>query len=137
MKWSDELLTGVEEIDSGNREIVTRVNHALDCVTEYNSAVNELDDTISFLMKYTYGHFADEEKLERENNLENFDEHKLEHDEFAAQIKELYDRYLLQGKSLELAMEANRYMADWYTRHVMTKDLEFCKVLRGESGEKR
>lgn len=129
MKWTNQLSTGNESIDNRTKTMADIINHNLSCFEEYNCGdYHDLDTTISFLEKYI--DFSEEEAFEAEKGCPELEKHKEEHRKFINTIKEIIDKYDTNGKSLELIIAVNRVMAEWYTHHIMVRDLELSKYLR-------
>ena len=59
--WSDDLLTGVRDIDEQHRELFSRVNTLIVACTQQKGK-DEIGNYLQFLMDYVAFHFAAEER---------------------------------------------------------------------------
>ena len=116
--FNDTLRTGNDLIDSQHQELIARVNKLTeDCRvgTEKLVAVQ----TLGFLMDYTNVHFADEEKLQADNEYPLLDAHKVQHASFVKAVNELKDMLDEEEGPSEAFVEAvKKNIVEWLLNHI-------------------
>lgn len=124
IRWSDDMLTGVAEIDRQHRILVGTLNEAKAKLT------NEADDPVfeqvtRDLLAYAIYHFNTEEQLMKEYgyaaaSLEEAGSHLAAHRNFSEQVVALRNN-AREGK--QGAREALLdFLTNWLTNHIMTTD---------------
>jgi hemerythrin len=106
VNWKPET-----KIDNQHKQLVAAVNDLLDACGEGKGDV-ELGRTLEFLSGYTIKHFADEEKIQIENQYPDYPYHKRCHEEFKPVVRELAEELLREGPTGDLI---NRVYAAWAT----------------------
>lgn len=121
-----DMETGIPNIDAQHRELCQRINAVL---TAGASAVTqkETENTLRFLCEYVNQHFADEEKLQRECNYPNFNEHRGLHQSFIATLKQLQNDFAINGPSAKFTLLINQLVIDWLVKHIRNVDMIFAK----------
>jgi hemerythrin len=126
MKWSDELATGVVEIDKQHQTLFTWFNELESAAAEERLMATTY--ALNRLTQYTISHFVDEEKLMAECKYPQLAEHKAEHDAFRAQLRDLQ----LRAEEIDISDATVGFLRDWLVRHIMTVDMDYAPWARGE-----
>lgn len=119
MPWSDELLTGIKDVDTQHKWLVDATNrlHAELSKPQSDSAV--VGDILEGLVDYTFNHFIMEEELFERLGYSESSAHKAQHDVFTTKISELLMKHergeIASGEALEL-------LKDWLIQHIMKTD---------------
>ncbi len=128
--FDDSLRTGNELIDGQHQELIGRVNKLTEeCKvgTEKIVAVQTMD----FLMDYVNKHFADEEKLQEENNYPLLDAHKAQHAAFVKAVGELEEMLVEEEGPSEAFVEAvKKNVVDWLLNHICVWDKQIAQFLK-------
>lgn len=125
MGWTDNLLTGVHEIDEQHRSLFTVVDRLAQAVSSEDrwSAVHfalvELDN-------YVRIHFAVEEALMRLHGYPNLDSHIAEHWAFAAKLATIKAQSIREDVSGEMT----NLLRDWLVNHIDISDKAYVPHLR-------
>ena len=128
--FDDSLKTGNGLIDSQHQELIDRVNRLTEnCKvgTEKLAAVQ----TLGFLMDYTNIHFADEEKLQADNEYPLLEAHKGQHAAFVKAVEELQDMLEEEEGPSEAFVEAvKKNVVDWLLNHICVWDKQVAQFIR-------
>ncbi len=124
-KWSDNLKTGIEDVDNQHKELINRVNSLLKASRE-GKGEKEIDKTIEFLSDYVITHFQTEEKYMEKYNYPEYDEHKRIHKEFVENFKEL----VKNKDSLSFQVKLQVQVGEWLINHINGVDIKMAKYLR-------
>ena len=92
LQWKDEYSVGIASVDDEHREMIELINDvyaklgdASDTAT-IECCLEEIFNTISL-------HFALEERIMRESNYGEYEDHKEDHEELLDEIRDLMDGY--------------------------------------------
>ncbi|MCB1955811.1 MAG: hemerythrin family protein [Rhodocyclaceae bacterium] len=137
IRWSDAMLTGVDEIDRQHRVLVNTLNEIIVCLPDQDD--DELAERITRdLLGYALYHFETEQGLMlrsgylRECALDAAS-HLAQHRAFSERVESLRNGI---NRGLELDLEGlTRFLHDWLIGHIMNSDVRFGRFLRGETVE--
>jgi hemerythrin len=119
MPWNDELLTGIEDVDTQHKWLVDATNRLHDELSKPQSDPAVVGDILEGLVDYTYNHFIMEEELFERLGYPESAAHKAQHNVFTAKISDLLLRHergeIASGEALEL-------LKDWLIQHIMKTD---------------
>jgi len=128
-EWSDDYLTGIEEIDrqhQGFFEAAHRLyDQILNCEGEYG-----VEETMAFLRDYAERHFQTEEAFMREHDYPRLEEHQKFHDAFFENLELLADELRVLGPSQHLADRALEVAQDWLIDHIDDEDMHYATYVR-------
>ena len=127
--WSDDLATGVTEIDNQHREIFRRVDKLSTACGE-GKGKDEVLRLLLFLEEYIKEHFAAEEKLQMRQAYPEYAAHKSQHSRFIADVARLTAEFRAEGATLSLVIMTNKTLASWLVQHITQADKQFAKYLR-------
>lgn len=122
--WNKELEIGVEEIDSQHKELFRRCAGLLDACT-HGKGKEDIETVFQFLSDYVQTHFADEERLQKQNGYPKYALHHLYHERFIFELAELEEQFRMKGASVSLILQINRKLVDWLIDHIGGMDKEF------------
>lgn len=119
LRWKDEYLTQVDEIDTQHRRLFDLVNDIYDMMRlgrDQSSVVEAMTD----LFEYTRFHFGTEEKLMQETQFAGTDPHVAEHVRLLDQINNL--RIEVRDGRIVLSMNEMYFLKDWLLGHFQGPD---------------
>ena len=119
--WSDELLTGINQIDSQHRQLFVQVSRFLDDC-DRGQGSERLAETLAFFEDYVLSHFASEEAIQRENRYPRLAEHLQQHAELIKELRGLRAELERDGVSVNLIGSAMQFWADWFLEHIAVSD---------------
>ncbi|ARJ67373.1 hemerythrin [Magnetospirillum sp. ME-1] len=130
ISWSDDLLVGVEAIDSDHKKLFELMNRLLASPTHGATAVSQ---AIGDLSSYTKRHFAAEIASMERSAYPERSAHAYEHDHLIFQLENIIDRLMISGADA-VDGELSNLLRDWLCNHIMTFDVKYAAFLR-ESGQ--
>lgn len=123
IKWKDEYSIGIKLIDVQHKHIFEIGNNAYELLKndlsldKYSKIIQVVED----LRQYTKYHFKCEEEYMLKIHYENYDNQKMEHDNF---IKKIYSFNVNKlDQSQDKYIEGLLYLIiDWILKHILQKD---------------
>ncbi|MEW5706306.1 MAG: bacteriohemerythrin [Actinomycetota bacterium] len=134
-QWTDELKTGVFEIDNQHKEIIKMINDFHEALSK-GKGKEVVENTIRFLSDYVVKHFKTEEKMMLDYHYPAFPAHKREHDNFTAEFADLVKEYNKDSNASFIAITIQRSVVSWLVNHIMKVDKAMAKFLLDKSGGK-
>jgi hemerythrin-like metal-binding protein len=121
MEWSAEYSVGIPQIDAQHQELFEHVNHLHKAMVEGRGR-GEVGRLLTFLARYTFRHFQDEERFMRAAGHPWLKNHQMLHGQFARKVQGwvIAQRTGNSALSVEILQE----MAKWLRHHVTTTDRE-------------
>ncbi|MEW6711319.1 MAG: bacteriohemerythrin [Candidatus Riflebacteria bacterium] len=122
IKWNEDLLTGVSDIDQQHRQLVRLVNdlhHALREGRTQESMRSILDE----LVDYTKTHFSFEEQKMARCGYPDIEAHKKLHQSLVKQVLDIYKSFE-SGRNC-IGIETFNFLKDWLTNHIMKVDKKY------------
>jgi hemerythrin len=125
MAWSDELRTGIDEIDDQHQVLFECLKRLEQAVTDderwsaLHFAIEELEDFVRI-------HFAVEESLMRLHHYPLFSAHVEEHRGFERELRSLKERSVRTDVSREMVSLLKR----WLVNHIGKSDHQYVPHLR-------
>ena len=129
-EWTDDLLTGVRDVDEQHKEIFVRINALLDALTRQKGK-EEIGGFLDFLQEYVAYHFAAEEREMTGHKYPGLPGHEKEHEEFKKRICSLKRDFNEYGASTQLILMTVRSSCEWLIGHIKKTDramIEFMKT---------
>ena len=128
-KWSDDLLIGIEKIDSQHKgffEATHRLyDHILNCEGE-----KVVEESIEFLREYAAKHFQAEEAFMHKHEFPHLEQHKKLHIEFLEHLDTLRNDLKVFGPSQHLADHALEISQDWLIHHIADEDSQYAAYIK-------
>jgi len=126
LELTDDLLTGVKEIDKQHRELLARGNAVLFPKAGATSD-REILDSLDFLINYVHTHFESEELLMECYGFDRLKSHRKQHQRLRRQVEELAGKAKRKGSVEGLAGELYYLLHDWYIYHIREWDKAVAK----------
>jgi len=126
-QWTDDLFTGIPDIDEQHKELFRRINALSDACSRQKGR-EEISGYLGFLMEYVAYHFAAEEREMTARRYAGLTDHEAEHEEFKKQINALNRDLRVSGASHELIQVALWTSTEWLIDHVKGTDRRMAVV---------
>ena len=124
IKWTEELSVNISSIDEQHKVLINMINEFYEKIKEKSN--NELiSDLITKMKEYTILHFSTEEKLFKQYNYDNFEQHKKQHDVFVKKVSNLEERF--NKGEIILSFEITKFLKDWLIQHIQGTDKKYTK----------
>ncbi len=120
MVWDEAAMaTGNSVIDTDHKALVRYVNDLGKAMLrgESHAIVGSI---LNGLAKYTMEHFAREEEIWRSHKLNNFAQHKKQHDDLVARVKDVVAKF--NAGTLAVNADLMEFLRDWLANHIMKTD---------------
>lgn len=126
LEWKNEYSLGIPEVDYEHRELINLINDLL-MELNVNGASAGITDSLGEVYARIALHFALEEKIMREQNYDQFTEHKTDHNRLLNEIRDIMDEY---ENSVNVDTETFAERLDrWFSNHFRTMDARLHKHL--------
>jgi hemerythrin len=126
-RWSNAYSVRIPAIDEQHQELVNILNRLFIAVSkrEGNKIIAGILDS---LMDYTHTHFALEERLMKEANYQDFQNHRHEHKKLIEQLDLLTKKYMLEEKPIYFEMLS--FLRNWLKEHILGCDAKYSAALQ-------
>lgn len=125
--WTDELKTGVDQIDNQHKTIFEKANLVFNL--EKDSNKEELEEVFVFLMDYANNHFYEEEAMMMKYNYEGFLDHRKEHNYFIEEIYNIYQDVKENAMNENNITLLKALFIDWLINHISVEDKKYVNVV--------
>lgn len=129
IEWTEDLSTGVAEIDGQHKELFTRINGLLDACRE-GKGRHEVEKVMKFLEDYVVRHFSEEEKYMAEFSYPAYGSHKAQHLRFMDDFFSLKEQFEREGPGVHIIVRTNDTLVDWLKTHIRKVDKELGAFLK-------
>lgn len=121
IKWSEDLSTGVAEIDDQHKELFKKINDLFEAYDQ-GKGKSEVAKVIEFLEGYVIEHFSMEEKHMREYSYAGYSSHLANHKEFIGNFLDLKKEFEAEGPKVDIVIRMNHLLVEWLINHVRRVD---------------
>lgn len=125
---TDDLLTGIKEIDNQHHQLLAKGNAILFPETGKLKGKDILDG-LKFLIRYVDEHFSTEERLMKYFEYPKREGHKKQHQRLRREVEELYNRGKKADPVTDLASEIHYLFCDWFNYHIREWDKGYAAFL--------
>ncbi|MBK7414323.1 MAG: hemerythrin family protein [Dechloromonas sp.] len=125
MGLSEELLTGIQEIDE-QHETLFNILEKLQGVVEGGDNWSVVYFALSELVQFARSHFVLEEALMRLHGYPDLEQHIAEHRAFSARLAQLEEQAIRQDVSLHII----EFIKQWLMNHIGGSDQSYVPCLR-------
>ena len=132
-EWGDDLVIDNGPIDKDHRQLVDLVNE-LHTATTNGRGQEIIAKILDELIRYTVEHLQREEHLMASINFPNLVQHKMGHNLFMDEIRDLKKKY--EAGSITVASQLSMVLRDWLSLHIRRNDKEILTFLK-KKGTKR
>ncbi len=129
LEWTEELETGVAEIDNQHKELFRRINMLRDAAKE-GKGRDAIDEIFDFLGQYVIEHFSSEEKLMQQYEYPEADVHIRQHRYFIESYQKLKKDLHDSGQRLLIFIETNAFLGKWWMDHISKVDKALGRFLK-------
>lgn len=123
MHWTEKMSVGVPEIDEDHKQLISIINRLAEDADKDGRRL-AVRQSIAALLRYAEFHFAREEKVMTVARYPGIEEHKEEHRNFVAKIKDLNRLFDEDPEGVvnfvrETLLE---FLRDWLNHHILIED---------------
>jgi len=131
--WTEQLNTGIEEIDRQHHRIVDYINQ-LDDARINGHPRGEIALVISLLKEYTHSHFGFEESMLEEAQYPDINAHKKVHEQFIQRITDYQYRFT-KGEDVTQALSS--LLVTWLFNHIQRDDADYVASVTANQQQQR
>ena len=128
-QWTEDLGTGVEDIDAQHQELILHVNALLDACS-HERGRDDIGKFLGYLSEYVAFHFAAEEREMTCYHYPGLAAHEQEHERFKKVVGDLKREFDEQGASISVVLMTMRSSCGWLVDHIKKTDLAMAKFLK-------
>ena len=121
MEWDSSLDVGVADMNGEHKTWIGYIN-SLHNLIEDNGNISSVTAAFDKMHAYTKEHFAHEEQFLQKINYPLFDDHKVAHEEFLAEMQTSKSRLTATGA---LDEEFFSKLRGWLVRHIRIVDTQY------------
>jgi hemerythrin-like metal-binding protein len=134
IKWTGQLATGIEMVDSHNQRIIALISAFQTTIRKEGPDRGLVEVTLTALMEHSRAHFAEEEALMEFCGIDSrhVNAHIREHRSFSDDVARLaahLDATTSQRVS-EISEELVRFMTAWLMLHIVSMDQAMANQIR-------
>ena len=119
IEWKEQYSLGVPAIDHEHRELIDLINELYGTVTGSGTDATVVE-FLGELYTRIAAHFALEEKIMRDNDYDEYLDHKTDHERLLDDIRDLMDDYE-DGDHVDVEGFGKR-LDEWFSEHFRTRD---------------
>lgn len=129
-KWKEDFSVNVQMIDDQHKELF-KLGTELYTLVSAKDGIDRYDEimvVIGRLSDYTVEHFDYEEGVMKDNNYDNFDEHKRQHDAFVSKIQSIKAEDV-DVRQRKIGMDLIVFVSNWIENHILVTDMKYKEFL--------
>jgi len=130
IKWTDDLNTNIQVIDSQHHRIVEYINKLDDISGSQNR--DEVEQVLGELVDYTLSHFAFEESLMEDAHYPFINGHKRVHLLFTKRVGDFQQRFKM-GENI--TVELLTVLKSWLINHIKSDDNDYVGMVQASMGD--
>lgn len=130
IEWSEDMTTGIEEIDAQHKELISRFNQ-LDEALQEGRGREETGTILNFVQFYTDWHFGREERCMEDYGCPVAEANQHQHAWFLKEFQHLYDSYYETDTDPDIIKRTFESLETWIIEHITKTDsqLRTCSPL--------
>lgn len=130
MEWTQDLETGIREIDKQHRQFVDLLNELDDAIQTGNA--DGVKHVIEGVLNYTVTHFEFEEELMQKAGFASLKSHQQSHEFFMRKVAVLRGRSSAGENVSSLLMGM---LKSWLANHIKGEDRDYIDSVKKFTGE--
>lgn len=129
IKWSDDYLIGIEEIDNQHKKLFEITDSAFNLLMD-DLRVDKYDEIVGIieeLKNYAAYHFKSEEEYMLSRGYKRYFSQKVDHDDFIEKINS-FDLNKVDENQNAYLMSIVEFAVQWISNHIIQKDKLIAKA---------
>lgn len=120
--WRSEYSVNIDAMDEQHKELVGMINR-LDASIKQGNGKAALTEALDQLMNYVKTHFAEEEKLMKENKYPDYESHRQAHIDMTIKAAQLKSRNIDYRPAA--VIETLEFLVHWFMTHIQGVDKRY------------
>jgi hemerythrin len=129
-EWNQKYSVGITSIDAQHQNLFA-IAHELHAAMSAGQGKSALSRLLDRLVQYTAVHFVHEERLMRQCDYPNLEEHRREHEKLTAQVVDFQKEY--QAGRITLTVQLLQFLKGWLEHHIQESDHAYAPHLKSRS----
>jgi hemerythrin-like metal-binding protein len=119
LTWKTEYSVGIASMDDEHREMIELIN---DVYAKLGDAPDKgaIESCLETIFTTISLHFALEERIMRDHDYDEFEDHKEDHEELLDEIRDLMDSFVMDPQQGSQLLE--KRLSDWFGKHFASFD---------------
>ena len=122
INWDPSYSVGVTSLDDDHRHLINLINQ-LESAIHYYTGKEFEQKALQEVVDYTKYHFEREEKLMKENNYPDFDNHVAKHREMIEKVNQSVEDY--KNDPDHAISDTVEFLRSWLINHICKTDREY------------
>jgi methyl-accepting chemotaxis protein len=122
INWDASIELGIKVFDTQHRRLVELIND-LNRAMKLRKSREILTGIFAELVDYTQRHFGDEEKMMRQHDFNELQEHESQHKHFAEKMAEMQQQ--IKAGNAMVTMDLMAFLKDWLIKHIKGTDKQY------------
>lgn len=120
--WTDDFSVGVRKLDEQHKKIINFLNLLIES-PDLSVHSETLNRVLPELLRYSTEHLYYEEKLLKDNNYPDFEDHKRFHVDYIDKISDISIGSM--GLDSRAPFELIYYLKHWWENHILREDMKY------------
>lgn len=137
MRWKPSYAIGIASIDEQHKHLFDLAGEAayLLELPDHIDKYDEIMEIIQALKDYVVYHFGEEEKLLLEMKYSKFFTHRVQHQDFIAEMEKINIHEIDKNQTEEL-LKITSVVTNWLIEHVLDEDAKWAEYYKEYNNEK-
>lgn len=123
IEWTDDLSVGVASLDGHHQRLIALLNQLHDVIRRADTS-EVVGAILGELIRYTYYHFGEEERLMEVAGYADLAAHRQSHRAITERVREMEAEWEADPRSV-IAAELFEFLADWLIHHIRSEDMRY------------
>jgi len=134
-QWTEELRTGVDDVDSQHQEIISRINALMEACARHPSDRAEIGAYLDFMHEFIAYHFAAEEREMTGHKYPGLLRHEEDHEQLKRQVNNLCRDFREHGATIPVVLMTMSSAGEWFLSHILKTDKAMAAFLKEHAGK--
>ena len=128
IEWHEGMCVGIPELDEDHRQFIDMINDLNRSINERREP-SEIKRKLKFIVDDAERHFTQEEKLFKEWQYPDTEEHALKHSKALKNLQEIVEKFIPYGHDSEW-VDAGWRIKGILVNHILTDDMKYAEFYR-------
>ena len=128
IEWQDGMSVGIPEIDNDHKQFIFMINELNQSITSHKEP-SEIKMKLQFIVIDAERHFDKEERLFKEWNYPETDDHAIKHFDALKALQSIMEKFIPYGQDSEW-IDAGWRIKGILINHILTEDMKYAEFYR-------